>query len=658
MAPCDCGPSCRVRKTLDLIKEGLWPFAETQLAKLYEENNWRSILRENNREINGEGDEPIHWESSLLLKVLGDTLWEHIRDSSETKYVVPNLAYSLVGVRNFHAHEHCLTNIEIQTAIGNAVKLLEILKRYGVSVQEQLEAMKELYKEQLRTSASDDTKGRAYRESPQRIEIEEILNLLKRSLPSYIKNFQDIGEESSTVLALLHNLRNIFKSKHDKEKELGKKSDEKERQSRNLVQVLIDVSHYHHEQRSFSDRDVLVAIGSTVMLLNNAYARTQTNKVKKLHAEAEELYNEQLNFSFSRIDQTRNFVESKIDIAEGQRAEAKTLHAEAKRRRNEAEALHVEAKEQRAQIDAKEILPQARESKRPSRSPIRQAALPLPVDSLGDLSRFSVFKGLSVDELARLQPALGIVRFQPQEDLYAPGDSLEALYLLQEGRIQIKQNGAIHLLHPYTPVGIQYLMDDRPSEEHAFASSEIRLISMARDSLVTLATEIPQFRANLWDEVDPSPPAVSVPPPPPEPEPKSDPPLPVQSEPTSISPNPVQPTPSPIYPPLVREEPAPAPTYVPMQPNSVDGNGVDVGEPVPSTNGVEVEPVTTSSIPPSSSSPTETPLSANDPFLDPKLNGAGLSHSLAQMGIGGKIRISLTVIFLLYFSVMAVQWML
>ena len=113
---------------------------------------------------------------------------------------------------------------------------------------------------------------------------------------------------------------------------------------------------------------------------------------------------------------------------------------------------------------------------------------------LGDLHGFSVFWGLTGKELALIQAELQPVVFYPQEQLYARGDTVTALYLLQEGTVLLEPEGEeIKYLEPTSAIGLGSLLSQVPVTEHAFASTEIRVILIPRERVWHLATEIPRF---------------------------------------------------------------------------------------------------------------------------------------------------------------------
>lgn len=156
----------------------------------------------------------------------------------------------------------------------------------------------------------------------------------------------------------------------------------------------------------------------------------------------------------------------------------------------------------------------------PAPEPEPPAAAPgAPRVDLGDLSMFSVFTGLSGADAARVLPELREARFFPQEQIYAKGDELAYLYCLQEGTVLLEREATEgpRTVGPGFILGLVSLMSHQPCQEHAFASTEVRLITLSRAAIQQLSSDIPRFGENLWrvataEPAEPQPPAVTTPP--------------------------------------------------------------------------------------------------------------------------------------------------
>ena len=142
----------RIKKILDLLREGLPPFVERRLRATWGQH-WPSRLRQYDSAIHGQGNEPIQWDSHLLLKVLcyrwDDAFRTELgRDSRTT-------AHALLETRNSYAHERAFTSFDTQQALGHARKLLSDIaarKQYGEAVN--------LYEELMRTTVTSQNRAK------------------------------------------------------------------------------------------------------------------------------------------------------------------------------------------------------------------------------------------------------------------------------------------------------------------------------------------------------------------------------------------------------------------------------------------------------------------------------------------------------------------
>ena len=170
-----------------------------------------------------------------------------------------------------------------------------------------------------------------------------------------------------------------------------------------------------------------------------------------------------------------------------------------------------------------------------------------------DLSMFSVFIGLSDPEAARVLPELQEARFFPQEQIYAKGDELAYLYCLQEGTVQLEREATEgpRTAGPGSLLGLVSLMSQQPCPEHAFASTEVRLITLTYAAVQRLSRDVPRFGENLWRvaTAEPAaPPPVTTPPVNPYIQPTPTPPEPTGGSPSSRQDEaflPAEPVPSP-----------------------------------------------------------------------------------------------------------------
>ncbi len=139
----------RIKKTLDLLREGLQPFVERRLKAAWGAR-WRSRLRQ--REIvDGRTEDPIPWDSHLLLKVLCHQ-WDQVF-KMELGQDIRTTAYALLDVRNKYAHERSVDSHDTLRALGEARKLL-----MSVNARRQAPEAVKLHDELMRTMVASQNR--------------------------------------------------------------------------------------------------------------------------------------------------------------------------------------------------------------------------------------------------------------------------------------------------------------------------------------------------------------------------------------------------------------------------------------------------------------------------------------------------------------------
>lgn len=142
----------RIRKILDLLREGLQPFVERRLKAAWKKD-WPSRLRQTDRHIDGQGNQPIHWDSHLLLKTLGHRWDDAFR--MELGRGIRTTAFALLEVRNRYAHESSFDSRDTLKALWEACTLLE-----AVSARKQHVDARRMHDELMRTIVSDQNRER------------------------------------------------------------------------------------------------------------------------------------------------------------------------------------------------------------------------------------------------------------------------------------------------------------------------------------------------------------------------------------------------------------------------------------------------------------------------------------------------------------------
>ena len=254
---------------------------------------------------------------------------------------------------------------------------------------------------------------------------------------------------------------------------------------------------------------------------------------------------------------------------------------------------------------------------------------------LGDLHGFSVFWGLTGQELARIQTELQPVVFYPQEQLFTRGDTVTALYLLQEGKVLLEaEDGEIRYLEPTGAIGLGSLLSQSPVTEHAFASTEIRVVLIPRERVWQLATEIPRFDENLRSLAQQE---------------TSAPPVPVVQQPPAVPPPswPTAPEPSPVQPaPTLPAGPAAEPSLAEPPSGLPPAHSPRISSP-------PAEPVNPFAPSPSGAPPLPAPVVEQDPFLAGSKSSARDDQGFGSMSAAGKIRAILMALLVVYLAGLA-----
>lgn len=132
----------RIKKTLDLLREGLQPFVERRLKAAWGAR-WRSRLRQR-ESVDGHSEDPIPWDSHLLLKVLCYQ-WDQVF-RMELAQDIRTTAHALLSVRNNYAHERSFDSHDTLRALGESRKLL-----MAVNARKQVPEAVNLHDELMRT---------------------------------------------------------------------------------------------------------------------------------------------------------------------------------------------------------------------------------------------------------------------------------------------------------------------------------------------------------------------------------------------------------------------------------------------------------------------------------------------------------------------------
>jgi len=151
----------RVKRALDLVREGLRPFVEQQLQAAWGAE-WVEKLRERSRGLRREKD-GVRWDSQLLLNTLfhnwHDVFRSVLGDNDRT------YARELLDIRNRYAHEERFSYDQTLRALDTARLLLG-----AVSAGTQAEEVSAMHRELMRTMLSEETRAQTRRRSAAALE--------------------------------------------------------------------------------------------------------------------------------------------------------------------------------------------------------------------------------------------------------------------------------------------------------------------------------------------------------------------------------------------------------------------------------------------------------------------------------------------------------
>ena len=151
----------RVKRALDLVREGLRPFVEQQLQAAWGAE-WVEKLRERSRGLRREKD-GLRWDSQLLLNTLfhnwHDVFRSVLGDNDRT------YARELLDIRNRYAHEERFSYDQTLRALDTARLLLG-----AVSAGTQAEEISAMHRELMRTMLSEETRAQTRRRSAAALE--------------------------------------------------------------------------------------------------------------------------------------------------------------------------------------------------------------------------------------------------------------------------------------------------------------------------------------------------------------------------------------------------------------------------------------------------------------------------------------------------------
>lgn len=114
------------------------------------------------------------------------------------------------------------------------------------------------------------------------------------------------------------------------------------------------------------------------------------------------------------------------------------------------------------------------------------------------LQKISFFKYISLADLENLSRAISVVRFKPGQMLFDKGDDGDAMYMIEEGQINIftlDQNGSEKYLRTFYPgdvVGDFAVLDGQPRSARARAVGSLTTLALTRQAFMMFIQSRPQ----------------------------------------------------------------------------------------------------------------------------------------------------------------------
>ena len=128
------------------------------------------------------------------------------------------------------------------------------------------------------------------------------------------------------------------------------------------------------------------------------------------------------------------------------------------------------------------------------------------MDRIELLQRIPLFESLEKDDLDALGNKLREVRIESGHNVFAQGDEGDAMYVIQDGAVDIvagtgKQKVIVSSLFKQQYFGELSLLDGAPRSATAVANRETRLLALERDDFVTFIKTRPDAALSIMHEV-------------------------------------------------------------------------------------------------------------------------------------------------------------
>ena len=121
------------------------------------------------------------------------------------------------------------------------------------------------------------------------------------------------------------------------------------------------------------------------------------------------------------------------------------------------------------------------------------------VEKVIALEAVDLLKNLTPDQLARVASIAREVKLTPNRTVLEPDKSMEALFIILDGAVEISRNGqALHVARQNDVLGAWALFDSEPMPVVAKTLEDTRLLRIARDDFFDLLSDNMEITASIF----------------------------------------------------------------------------------------------------------------------------------------------------------------
>ncbi len=121
------------------------------------------------------------------------------------------------------------------------------------------------------------------------------------------------------------------------------------------------------------------------------------------------------------------------------------------------------------------------------------------VEKVIALEAVELFRNLTPDQLSRIASIARNVPLPRGKVLFEPGKTLDALYVILDGSVQLLRNGdVLHVARQNEVLGAWALFDDEPMPVTAKSEEDCRLLSIGRNDFFDLLSDNMEITAAIF----------------------------------------------------------------------------------------------------------------------------------------------------------------